>query len=177
MDGRHVAVGSGRLLPVPGALPEVARFEAEGKSVLLVWCEGQVAGLLAAADTLRPEVPESLALVKKRGVGRIELLTGDHERTAAPLAASLGLVYRTGLLPEEKIAIVREYQAKGSVVVMVGDGVNDAPALAQADIGITMGTAGSIEAAHIALMRENWYLWELTPLPLQTQHAPTSRVN
>ena len=91
----------------------------------------------------------------------MELLTGDNERTAAALAEKLGVAYRAGLLPEDKIAIVQEYQAKGHVVLMVGDGVNDAPALAQANVGIAMGAAGTdvaIEAAHIALMREDWRL-------------------
>ncbi len=91
----------------------------------------------------------------------IELLTGDNERTAAALAEQLGIAYRANLLPENKIAVVKDYQAKGHTVVMVGDGVNDAPALAQANIGIAMGAAGTdiaIEAAHIALMRDDWML-------------------
>ena len=95
------------------------------------------------------------------GIRHIELLTGDNERTASALAEKLGVSYRANLLPENKIDIVKEYQAKGHVVVMVGDGVNDAPALAQADVGIAMGAAGTdvaIEAAHIALMREDWNL-------------------
>jgi len=94
-------------------------------------------------------------------VKKIELLTGDNTRAASALAEKLGIKFRANLLPEDKIAIVKEYQAQGNVVVMVGDGVNDAPALAQADVGIAMGAAGTdvaIEAAHIALMREDWTL-------------------
>jgi Cd2+/Zn2+-exporting ATPase/Cu+-exporting ATPase len=128
---------------------------------LFVTVEDQFAGVLAAADTLRPEVPAALAALRALGVARVELLTGDNERTAAALAKPLGIPYRANLLPEDKIRIVREYQAQGRVVVMVGDGVNDAPALAQANIGMAMGAAGSdiaIEAAHIALLRDDWTL-------------------
>lgn len=103
----------------------------------------------------------ALAQVRELGVKRIELLTGDNERTAKTLAGQLGISYRANLLPEDKIAIVKEYQAKGLRVVMVGDGVNDAPALAQADVGIAMGAAGTsvaMEAAHVVLMREDWML-------------------
>lgn len=123
--------------------------------------DGSLAAILAAADTLRPEVPAALVEVRTLGIQHIELLTGDNERTAAALAGQLGVEFRTGLMPEDKIAIVQEYQARGHIVIMVGDGVNDAPALAQADVGIAMGAAGSdiaIESAHIALMREDWSL-------------------
>jgi Cd2+/Zn2+-exporting ATPase/Cu+-exporting ATPase len=129
--------------------------------VLFVSRNGTLLGLLAAADTLRPEVPEAIARVRALGVRTVELLTGDNERAAAALAGRLGVPFRANLLPEDKIRIVRAYQATGHTVVMVGDGVNDAPALAQADAGIAMGAAGAgvaVEAAHVALMRDDWTL-------------------
>ncbi|MGN6361394.1 MAG: HAD-IC family P-type ATPase, partial [Thermomicrobiales bacterium] len=107
------------------------------------------------------KVPAALAEVRALGIHTIELLMGDNARVAAALAADLGIGYRAGLLPEDKIAIVRDYQARGHTVVMVGDGVNDAPALAQADVGIAMGVVGTavaVDAAHLALLRDDWRL-------------------
>jgi Cd2+/Zn2+-exporting ATPase/Cu+-exporting ATPase len=138
-----------------------ANFEAAGKTLLLVTRNGAAAGLLAAADTLRPEVPQALEAVRALGIRRIELLTGDNERAAAALAAQLGVGYRANLLPEDKTRLVREHQAAGRTVIMIGDGVNDAPALAQADVGIGIGGRGSdlaLEAAHVVLLREDWDL-------------------
>ncbi len=159
--GKQVAVGSYRLLPAAEAVPAASALEAQGKTLLYVMQESQLVGLLAAADTGRPEVPAALAEARALGIQHIELLTGDNEATAAAMARRLGIGYRANMLPEDKIAVVKEYQAKGHTVIMVGDGVNDAPALAQADIGIAMGAAGSdvaLEAAHIALMRDDWLL-------------------
>ena len=161
IDSHQVAVGNRRLIPAAGSLQVVAELEAQGKTLLFLESDQQLVGVLAASDTLRPEVPAALAEARSLGIRHIELLTGDNEQTASALAQKLGVSYRANLLPENKIEVVKEFQAKGHIVVMVGDGVNDAPALAQANVGIAMGAAGTdvaIEAAHIALMREDWSL-------------------
>lgn len=161
VGGHEVAVGSRRMLPEAPELPEARALEAAGKTLLFVLKDGEIVGILAAADTLRPEVPDALERIRGLGVKHIELLTGDNTRTAAAIAEPLGIGYQANLLPEDKIRIVKEHQANGRTVVMIGDGVNDAPALAQADIGIAMGAAGTdvaLEAAHIALMRDDWGL-------------------
>jgi Cd2+/Zn2+-exporting ATPase/Cu+-exporting ATPase len=161
VNGYAVTVGNRRLIAATESLPMAQQLEAQGKTLLWVALDGEPAAVLAAADTLRHEVPAAFAELRNLGIKHVELLTGDNERTAAALAASLGIQYRANLLPENKIDVVKDYQAKGHTVIMVGDGVNDAPALAQANVGIAMGAAGTdiaIEAAHIALMREDWAL-------------------
>ncbi|MCS7061029.1 MAG: cation-translocating P-type ATPase [Anaerolineae bacterium] len=161
VNGYSVEVGNRRLVSASESLPLAQHLEAQGKTLLFVALDGKPAAILAVADTLRAEVPAALAKLRTLGIKQIELLTGDNERTAAALAEKLGVPYRANLLPEHKIEVVKDYQARGHTVVMIGDGVNDAPALAQANIGIAMGVAGAdiaAEAAHIALMREDWML-------------------
>jgi Cd2+/Zn2+-exporting ATPase/Cu+-exporting ATPase len=166
VDGQRVMVGNRRLLENAGQFAKLPYdladdLEAQGKTALFVVIDDQLAGVLAASDTLRPEVPAALRAVRELGIRHIELLTGDNERSAGILAREIGVEFRANLLPEDKIRIVKEYQDGGHVVVMIGDGVNDAPALAQADAGIAMGAAGAdvaIEAAHVALLREDWTL-------------------
>jgi len=159
VEGRTVQVGSHRLLPDGTVPPEAQALENRGRTLLFVVVDGVPAGVLAAADSLRPDVLEALRAVRAHGIRHIELLTGDNERTAQAIAEELGIAYRADLLPEDKIERVRELQANGRTVVMIGDGVNDAPALVQADVGVAMGAAGTdvaIEAAHVALMQDDW---------------------
>lgn len=161
VNGKVVSVGRSTMTNDTFAVSQVEVLEAQGKTVIYVSINNSLAGLIATSDTLRSEVPEALQAARRLGIQKIELLTGDNERVAASLAGALGISHRAGLLPEDKIRIVKEYQAQGHIVLMVGDGINDAPALAQADIGIAMGAAGTdiaIEAAHITLLREDWML-------------------
>lgn len=160
VDGKVVRVGKGWSAGLPGMLAErAAALEERGFSLLAVHIDGAPAGLLAAEDVLRQEVPEAIRRLRDLGMREIELLTGDNAGSAARVADELGIRYRAQLLPEDKIRAVEDYRSQGSVVAMVGDGVNDAPALAKADVGIAMGAAGAdvaLEASDLALMSDDW---------------------
>jgi len=161
INGVQVSVGNSRMMHAQAPEPLIDALLQQGKTLLLVEREEMLVGILAAADTLRPEVQGALEQLRAQGIRTIELLTGDHRRTAEALAATMGISCRAELLPEDKIRIVKEAQEQGHIVVMIGDGVNDAPALAQADVGIAMGVMGTdiaLEAAHVALMQEDWQL-------------------
>ncbi len=165
LGGEGVVCGTERLLAelgieVPATTRQhVTALAEEGKSVVLVALGGRLAGVVALADTLRPEVPQALEQIRALGIRRVTLLTGDRRPAAAAVATPLGITFEAELLPAEKIKVIERLQREGHIVAMVGDGINDAPALAQADVGIAMGVAGTdaaIEAAHVALMRDDW---------------------
>jgi Cd2+/Zn2+-exporting ATPase len=137
----------------------VRRLEQEGKTVMVVSVEAQPLGLLAVVDPPRPDVARTLAALKALGVQEMIMLTGDNARVAAHIAQEVGLTdYRAGLLPADKVAAVRELLTEYEAVAMVGDGVNDAPALASATLGVAMGGAGTdvaLETADVALMADD----------------------
>ncbi len=133
-------------------------LEQDGKTVVWVAQGQQVMGLIAVADRLRPHVAETIARLRSLGIEQIVMLTGDNDRTAQSMAQSLGLdqVY-ANLLPEDKLHVIKRLQQQYQHVAMIGDGINDAPALAQASVGIAMGIAGSdvaLETADIVLMSD-----------------------
>jgi Cd2+/Zn2+-exporting ATPase len=170
LDGKQVFLGNPGLFEQHGIkLPEMAlsiveRMESEGKSVVLVSYDQAVVGLLAMIDQPRPEARQVMAQLQGLGVTRRVMLTGDHTRVADAVAHQLGMTeVRADLLPEDKVAAVRHLAQLHETVAMVGDGVNDAPAMAQATVGIAMGGAGTdvaLESADVALMAD-----DLTKLP------------
>lgn len=159
IDGATVTVGSPRLAEEAGVLSEpiraqAAALEAEGKTVVLVWREATARGLIALRDEPRPDAADAVRQLRTLGIAPV-MLTGDNARTAAAISDGLGIDHRAGLLPEDK---VREVRALGqeAQVMMVGDGINDAPALAAAQVGVAMGsgTDVALETAHAAILRD-----------------------
>lgn len=163
--GRKLLLGNLRLLQERRALrddsvyPRIAarvdQLAAEGKTAMVLAVDGRAAGLLAVADTLKPEAPEAVAEMRRMGL-RVLMLTGDQRRTAEAIARSCGIdEVLSDVLPAEKAAALERLQREGGVVAMVGDGINDAPALAQADVGIALGTGADVamEASDITLLR------------------------
>jgi Cd2+/Zn2+-exporting ATPase/Cu+-exporting ATPase len=147
-------------VPITDELRErISTLAGDGKSIVLLASDDCVVGLIALADVLRPEVPGAVAALRRLGIQHLLMLTGDRRPVAKAIADPLGVTFEAEVLPEQKIEIIRRLQREGRVVAMVGDGINDAPALAQADVGIAMGVMGTdaaIQAAHVALMADDW---------------------
>jgi Cu+-exporting ATPase len=162
VEGKRVALGNLKLVADLGLRAEelIAKADTrrdEGETVMFVVIEGAVAGLVSVADPIKETTPAALRELHRLGF-RIIMATGDNERTAKAVAARLGIdEIRADVLPEDKARIIGELQQQGRKVAMAGDGVNDAPALAQADVGIAMGTGAdvAIESAGITLVKGN----------------------
>lgn len=157
VDGRMISVGSADLLDHAPDKERILALNAAGKTAMFVGVDGRAVGIVAVADTVRDDARQAINALHKNGV-RVIMATGDAQRVAESVARELGVdEVHAELMPEDKLALVRQLQERGYVVAMVGDGVNDTPALAQADIGVAMGVAGSpaaIETADIALMAD-----------------------
>lgn len=135
----------------------MTRLEGEGKTAMLVGRDGVLIGIIAVADTLKPEAAEAIATLRKEGV-QVVLLTGDNQRTAQAIAKQLGIEQVIAeVLPADKARVIQNLQKQGEVVAMVGDGVNDAPALAAADIGIAIGSGSDVakETGGIILVKDD----------------------
>ena len=162
VDGKAVALGNLAMIRElgleAGALTAKANARRdEGETVMFVVLDGEIAGLVAVADPVKETTPEAIEDLHELGF-RVIMATGDNERTAKAIGARLGIdEIRADVLPEDKARIIKELQAEGRKVAMAGDGVNDAPALAQADVGIAMGTGAdvAIESAGITLVKGN----------------------
>jgi Cu+-exporting ATPase len=162
VEGRTVLIGSPRLMREQGVElgtleAAVERLQSEAKTAVVVAAEGQALGVLGIADPVKPSSAEALAALSRQGV-QVLMLTGDNRRTAEAIGRQVGLAPEQVLaevLPEMKAAEVKRVQGEGRVVAMVGDGINDAPALAQADVGIAMGTGTDVamETADVTLLR------------------------
>ena len=137
----------------------IPALQREGKTVVLVGTEDELEGVIAVADEIRPGAERTVERLHDLGVERVVMLTGDNERTASAIAAEVGVDdFRAELLPEGKVEAVRELEAEYGSVAMVGDGINDAPALATATVGVAMGAAGTdtaLETADVALMGDD----------------------
>ncbi|MBI3441109.1 MAG: copper-translocating P-type ATPase [Proteobacteria bacterium] len=156
VDNKKVILGNQVLAEVSEAMKAQAEIcRAQGQTVMFLMVDGAAAGLLAVVDPVKPTTPEALRLLKKSGL-HIVMLTGDNKTTAESVARELGLEdVEAGIMPARKSEVIRALQARGGIVAMAGDGINDAPALAQAHVGIAMGTGADVamESAGITLVK------------------------
>jgi len=159
IQGVQVAAGNAALMRDLGAASEAMDQQAEtlrqaGQTVMFVARDGRLAGLVSVADPLRESTPQAIAELTRDGI-KVVMVTGDNRTTAAALAQKLGIEFQAEVLPIQKAEAVKKLQAQGAVVAMAGDGVNDAPALAQAQVGIAMGTGTDVamESGGIILVK------------------------
>ena len=160
VDDHDVAIGNGKLMrrlhAVDEALAETAeRYRSDGQTVMFVAVDGRAAGLVGVADPIKASTPQAISMLHQAGL-KVVMLTGDSEATAKAVARQIGIdEVQADVSPEDKHRVIRELQAAGAVVAMAGDGINDAPALAQADVGIAMGTGTDVamESAGVTLVR------------------------
>jgi Cu+-exporting ATPase len=159
VSGKQVAVGNAELFhdlsvdPSP-LLGRAEDLRKEGQTVMLIAVDGKAAGIVGVADPIKDSTPDAIRELKAAGLTVI-MVTGDNATTAKAVAEKLGIEFEADVLPQKKAEVVKERQQKGSVVAMAGDGVNDAPALVEADIGIAMGTGTDVamEAGGITLLK------------------------
>jgi Cu+-exporting ATPase len=160
VEGATVVVGNEALMAEYGVAPTVLgpranRLAEEGKTAVYVAINGRLAGLIAVADRIKPSSREAIRGLRQMGL-KVLILTGDHEQTAQTVAREVGVDrVAAGLLPDGKMAEIERLRREGEVVAMVGDGINDAPALSRADVGMAIGTGTdiAIEASDVTLMR------------------------
>src|SRR5699024_1264295 len=159
IDGEEILVGTRKLMldnniDVSQAESPLASNETDGKTAMIIAVAGKYSGIIAVADTIKDTAKEAIGMLQEQGLD-VVMLTGDNERTAKAIANQVGINHVIAqVLPEEKAAKVKEIQLQDKKVAMVGDGVNDAPALATADIGIAIGTGTeiAIEAADVTIL-------------------------
>lgn len=180
ISNKQILVGNRKLMQnhqidVGGAEQELIDYEIEGKTAMLIAIDGQFRGIVSVADTIKETAPQAIRELKKEGL-EVIMLTGDNERTAQAIAKQVGIdKVIAQVLPEEKADKVKEIQDKGKKVAMVGDGVNDAPALAIADIGIAIGTGTevAIEAADVTILGGELLL---IPKAIKISHATIKNI-
>ena len=180
VDGHNIIIGNEALMRVYGValddvLPQLSKIEEAGRTAVLLAIDGRPAGLAAVADPLRPEAGEAVADLRARHIAAV-VISGDADRVAAAVGRELGIDdVRGGVRPENKAAAVEALRKDGRVVAMVGDGINDAPALATADVGIALGSATDVamETAGVTLMRADP---RLVPAALDVSRATWSKI-
>jgi Cu+-exporting ATPase len=159
LQGKHIGIGNAALMQdlgaIPGSLKDRAEsLQKEGQTVMFIASDGRFAGLIAVADPIKDSAREAIKELRESGI-KVIMVTGDNHTTAAAVAAKLGIDFEADVLPEKKAVVVKKLQSQGAIVAMAGDGVNDAPALAQAHVGIAMGTGTDVamETGGITLVK------------------------